>query len=157
MLAVVPGRVRRAWALVVLAASIFLALPSLLDVYEHGRASSVPADVSSGAATAALLAALGAAVVWGLASLGAKRSQAALSRLRPAAAGVLIAASVVGVGVAVASGDRISRTLDEQYTSFVRLGIEPQGSGVASAEHDASRLRSRHALRLLAHRLGRLP
>jgi UDP-GlcNAc:undecaprenyl-phosphate GlcNAc-1-phosphate transferase len=140
VLAVIPGRVRRAWALVVLAASILLVLPSLLDVYEFGRASSVPADVSSGAATAALLAALGAAVVWGLASLGAKRSQAALLRLRPAAAGMLIAALVVGVGVAVASGDQISRTLDEQYTSFVRLGIEPQGSGVASA--DTTRLAS---------------
>jgi UDP-GlcNAc:undecaprenyl-phosphate GlcNAc-1-phosphate transferase len=134
VLAVVPGRLRRAWALVVLAGSICLALPWLLDVYEAGRASSVPADVSSGAATAALLVAVGAGAGWGLVSLGAKRSEAAVSRLRPVAGGVLIAALLVGVGVAVASSDRISRTLDQQYTSFVRLGIEPQGSGVASTE-----------------------
>ncbi len=134
VLAVVPGRLRRAWVLVVLAGSIFLALPWLLDVYELGQASSVPTDVSSAAATATLLAALGAAVVWGVATLGAKRSRGAVSRLRPVAAGVLIAGALVGLGVAVAAGDRISRTIDQQYTAFVRLGIEPKGSGIASAD-----------------------
>jgi UDP-GlcNAc:undecaprenyl-phosphate GlcNAc-1-phosphate transferase len=134
LLAMVPGRLRRAWALVVLAGSILLALPSLLNVYDEGSASAVPGEVSAAAATAALLAAVGSAVAWGAVSWGAQRSQTTAARLRPVAAGLLIVGALSGVGLAVASSDRVTRAIDQQYTAFVRLSIEPQGSGVASSD-----------------------
>jgi UDP-GlcNAc:undecaprenyl-phosphate GlcNAc-1-phosphate transferase len=133
VLALIPGRLRRAWALVVLAAGIALALPELLDVYEQGRGSGALDAAASQAATAALLAALGAGVVWGGVTWAAQHAEATAARLRPVAAGAMIAGVVAALGLAIASSDRMTRTIDEQYTAFVRLGIEPQGSGITSA------------------------
>jgi len=88
--------------------------------------------VVAAAARSALLASLAAGVLWGLTSAAVQRD-AWRRWLRPIAAGALAIGLMVMVGVGASVSGTLARTLDEQYTAFVRLGVEPQGSAVPSA------------------------
>src|SRR5438477_54305 len=70
VLALAPGRTRRAWGLLLVAGGVAAAGPSLLHVYDHHTAASIPAAVGHSAGRAALLASLGVGIAWGLATLG---------------------------------------------------------------------------------------
>jgi hypothetical protein len=65
VLALVPGRTRRAWALLVVAGAVGAGGPQLLEVYRASRTAELPSDVVQGAATVILLATLAAGLIWG--------------------------------------------------------------------------------------------
>jgi UDP-GlcNAc:undecaprenyl-phosphate GlcNAc-1-phosphate transferase len=133
VVALVPGRLRRLWALVLVAAGVAAAGPALVDIYETGLVGPLePATVNAGA-RAAFLAGLGVAAVWTLAGFAAARAPSLQRRLRPVAIGALVAAGIALLGAAALEQERIRETVDEQYHAFVRLGVEPQGSSAAVA------------------------
>jgi UDP-GlcNAc:undecaprenyl-phosphate GlcNAc-1-phosphate transferase len=128
VVALVPGRVRRGWALVVLGAAVALAAPTLLDVFDQDAADGI---VQTAGGTI-LLAGLGAGAIWG-ASAGVAREWAQ----RPwgptlAGAGLGLIVAVVLLAGLVNAG-RLSDTVSHQYNAFVHLGVEPQGSAVEVA------------------------
>jgi UDP-GlcNAc:undecaprenyl-phosphate GlcNAc-1-phosphate transferase len=126
--AIVPGRLRRAWALLLAGAGVVLAAPQLLDVF-HESATGGPTDSTvREAAVAALAAAAAVALVWWLAIAATARA----GSRRLAVAGLCVVA-LLGSGLALANAGRITTTLEQQYRAFVHVGLEPQGSGVASA------------------------
>jgi UDP-GlcNAc:undecaprenyl-phosphate GlcNAc-1-phosphate transferase len=127
VLALVPGRVRRGWAMVFAGASLVVAGPALLNVAPAGAAGAVPDDVARTAAVAAVLAAAGAGVAWSLLTAGAMRSAAAERWLRPAAAGVLALGLAVVLVVGIASRDTLARNVNRQYDAFVALNAKPSG------------------------------
>ncbi len=126
LLLVVPGRLRRAWALLFLLAGVAAALPWLLDVYDIGALGRVPADaVFRNAALAILASAAVVAVAWGLTTALARR---AIPRGRLAAAVALLAVCCVAVGVALAAvNDPVGRVKD-QYNAFVHLRSDSDSS-----------------------------
>ncbi len=134
-----------------------MALPSLLDVYEQGRAAAVPDDVASAAATAALLPAAVAGVLWGLLTWSGERSPSVAAQGRPVSAGLLAVGVAAVAAVAIASRATSPAPSDQQYTAFVRLGVEPQGSGSLAAPSSRLASGAGHPLRLLAHRLEHVP
>jgi UDP-GlcNAc:undecaprenyl-phosphate GlcNAc-1-phosphate transferase len=141
VLCVAPGRLRRAWALVMLGATLTIAMPRLVDIYEQGQATAVSGATASAAALTTVLAAAGAGIAWGLVTWWGERSARVAERARPVSAGVLALGVAALAAVALASLGDITRTVDRQYTAFVRLGVEPQGSGALSAA-PSSRLAS---------------
>jgi UDP-GlcNAc:undecaprenyl-phosphate GlcNAc-1-phosphate transferase len=141
VLCLVPGRLRRAWAFVVIGGGLAIAMPKLLDVYDQGLAGTVPTDVASAAAVAALLSGAFAGIVWGLVTWAGQRSESVGRRARPVSAGVLAVGVAALAAVAIVSLGAITNTVDKQYTAFVRLGVEPQGSAALSAA-PSSRLAS---------------
>jgi UDP-N-acetylmuramyl pentapeptide phosphotransferase/UDP-N-acetylglucosamine-1-phosphate transferase/tetratricopeptide (TPR) repeat protein len=129
VLVLVPGRLRRIVALLVSAACLAPALPSLLAVYGEGAS---PGRLRS-AGVGLLLAAVAAAAIWALlAHLEQRASAAGLRPRRVVAAGVAVLA-LVAAGAGLASVGGITNFLDRQYTAFVTL------SG-AQGEPTASRL-----------------
>ncbi len=66
VVALIPGRTRRVYGLLVLAAGVAAAAPDLLHVYDHTFAGSVPAGVGHAAGRSALLAALAVGAGWAL-------------------------------------------------------------------------------------------
>jgi len=131
VLALVPGRVRRGWALAIVFGAVALAAPALLDVYSLASAQALPVEVGRRAAQHLALAAVLAGATWGAAVWAAERWDGEWLRL--AAGGALAVGMIVAVMVGLASAGRIANTLDRQYTAFVRLSIEPQGTAVQSA------------------------
>jgi hypothetical protein len=128
VIALVPGRVRRCWALVAVFGAVALAAPALLDVYPAGNTGPVPVDLGHRAARHLGFAAVLAGVVWGAAVwVAGRRDQ---PELRRAAAGLLAVGAIAAVAIGLASAGRIADTLDRQYTSFVRLGVENRGPAV---------------------------
>ncbi len=131
VMCLVPGRLRRAWALLLVGAAGVLAGPALVDVYQAGSAGAVDAPVANAAARAALLAGLGVAIVWAAVGFAAARIPRLRELSSPVGVAVLLAGGIALLGVAALEQERIRRTADEQYTAFVRLGVEPQGSSAA--------------------------
>ena len=131
VLAVAPGRARRGWAMIAIAGATALAAPALFDIYEQGATTPLPAEIGNRAARHLLLAAAGAGLLWGLATWIAARAPRP-ERLRRVAGGVLVAVAMAGAVVGLASAGRIADEVDRQYTAFVRLSVEPQGSSVGA-------------------------
>jgi len=127
VLALLPGRLRRLVALLVSAACLAPAMPTLLDIYRDGA----PADRLQGAAGALLLAAVAAGAIWALLVAFEQRTSAAGLRARRAVVAGVAALALVGAIAGLASADRLTNYLDEQYTAFVMLG-GPQGEPTAS-------------------------
>ena len=127
VLALLPGRLRRIVALLVSAACLAPAMPTLLDVYDSAGA----AGELQGAAVALLFAAIAAGCIWELLVAVEERAAASGLRLRRAVAAGVAALALVGAVVAIASADRIGAFADRQYTAFVTLG-GPQGEPTAS-------------------------
>jgi O-antigen ligase len=131
VLALVPGRRRRVWALLVIGGAVAAAAPVLSDVYAsvQGRRAAPPESTVRDAGLVCLVAAFGASAAWAVAgaavaSLSA-RGPGSAARLRRAgdwALGALAAIAVIG---AVAESGRISDRVSAQYHSFVRLDARP--------------------------------
>jgi UDP-GlcNAc:undecaprenyl-phosphate/decaprenyl-phosphate GlcNAc-1-phosphate transferase len=130
VLVLVPGRVRRAWAMAVIAGGVALASPALLDVYSLAE-NTVPPDAAiQRAARFLALAAAGAGLVWGAVTWAAGRRTGLA--LEHAAAGVLVAGLLLALAVGIASAGRIADTVDRQYDAFVHLSTEAQEESTGS-------------------------
>jgi UDP-GlcNAc:undecaprenyl-phosphate/decaprenyl-phosphate GlcNAc-1-phosphate transferase len=135
VVAVVPGRTRRVYGLLVVAGAVALAAPDLLRVYEHAAGGQVSVGAGHAAGRAALLAAVAAGVAWGLLTLG---WELAFSR-RPWASGARATGSwllaiplLIALVVAAGSAQRIDRNVRNQWHAFTHLA-EPGSGGVASS------------------------
>ena len=121
VLALLPGRLRRIVALLVCGACLAPAIPVLLDVYGDG----VTAHRMREGATAVLLAAAAAGVIWALLVALERRGRASGLRPRRAVAIGVAALAVLAAAVGVASAGRIADYADRQYDAFVTLGGSP--------------------------------
>ena len=122
LLATVPGRMRRVWALVTVVAGVGAALNPLLQVYDSTPAGQAPDDGTVATAAAALLlAAVAAGVVWGGATAAWSRRRGTLGpqTRRAMALGPVAVAVLAAVVVGVAS-DPVDR-IDREYHNFVEL------------------------------------
>ena len=120
LIAVVPGRGRRIWALVAVAGGVLAALGPLLDVYDSAR-GGVPSDDTVATAAAALLAAsVGAGVLWALACF-AWSSAKERGRVGPRARAMIVAAPAVVVAVAVLVGLAASNPFDRIEREYEQL------------------------------------
>ncbi|HEV2060395.1 MAG TPA: MraY family glycosyltransferase [Solirubrobacteraceae bacterium] len=129
--AVLPGRVRRLTALMVAAACLLPALPTLLDVYRL----QTPAALEQ-AGRAVLLCSVAAAVLWALLVYAAQRVTAsggdAARRLQRAFAAATMALALVAAVAGIASAPRIADFSERQYRAFVTLGGQQGGEPSAS-------------------------
>lgn len=135
VLAAVPDRFRRIWALLVLAVPLAAALPALLDVYELATTGRPLDDGLREAATAALAAAATAGLAWGAivgAETGVTRVRPRLAgTLRGALGGLLTLLAVAAVIGAALSASELADYAERQYDAFVTLGGpagEPTGA-----------------------------
>ncbi len=126
VLALLPGRARRTWALITAFVAVAAAAPALLDVYSSSRNVPVSASTVHAAALSVIAAALGAGIAWGLVAAAVRRQPA--ERLRRVSTALLFALVLAAGGVALAKRGDLSRDLRTQYHAFVTVGIEPQGS-----------------------------
>jgi UDP-GlcNAc:undecaprenyl-phosphate/decaprenyl-phosphate GlcNAc-1-phosphate transferase len=135
VVAVVPGRTRRIYGLLVVAGAVALATPSLLHVYEHSVGGSVSMGAGQTAGRAALLAAIAAGLAWGLLTLGWElivSSRAWASRARTTGSWLLAIAIVIALIVAAGSAQRIEHDARTQWHAFTHL-TEPGVAANASA------------------------
>jgi len=127
-LAVLPGRLTRAWMLVVLGAGVAAALPALLDVYGERSTggSPLPSDGAlREAAAITLLSATACGALWAAAM--SRRVRAALPIGRRASA---VALSCLLILAAVAITVRVGNPGDElegQWRAFTSLEIRQDG------------------------------
>ena len=133
-LLVVPGRMRRAHALLLIAAGVALAAGPLQDVYSAGQAREGIGAAAQDAMRSALLASLLVGVAW--AAIAAAREAALRAghgvQVRRAGAGVLVVAAAVALAVGVTNGGRAADGLADQYRAFVHLS-EPTASSSPGA------------------------
>ena len=126
LLALYPGRTARVWTLLAVTAGTVAASHWTFAIYADrvpGQPRPVPDALAQRAAVAALLAAVGAGVIWAaVAALRRARSSPRLRRLATAGA----VAAVVGVTVAalVAAGDPVDRA-QREWRAFTALN-EPE-------------------------------
>jgi UDP-N-acetylmuramyl pentapeptide phosphotransferase/UDP-N-acetylglucosamine-1-phosphate transferase len=143
VVAVVPGRTRRVYGLLVVAGAVALAGPDLLHVYEHAPSGQVSVQAGHLAGRAALLAAAAAGVAWGLLTLGwelAVSRRPLASRARATGSWLLAIPLMVALVVAASSAQRIDRNVRNQWHAFTHLS-EP-GSGGPASSGSQSRLLS---------------
>jgi O-antigen ligase len=144
VVAVVPGRTRRVYGLLVAAGAVALAAPDLLHVYEHAAGGQVSIEAGHAAGRAALLAAVAAGVAWGLLTLGwelAVSRRPWRSRARATGSWLLVIPIVIALVVAAGSAQRIDRNVRNQWHSFTHLSGSNAG-GSASSSASQSRLLS---------------
>ncbi len=144
VVAFVPGRTRRVYALLVVAGAVALAAPELMHIYERHATGAIPLASAHAAGRAASLATLAAGLAW--AALTFAWGQLAgvpglYSRARTVGPWLLVAPVVVALAIALASANRLERDLSTQWNAFTHLA-EPGGSGSASASVSHSRLLS---------------
>ena len=129
VLALVPGRRRRLWVLLVAGATIAVIWPELADVYRD------PEPITGGARSSALVsagqaivaAALGVGLAWGVVCAAlqsvAQRRVVSGRALGRTSAALLAALAVAAAGVAVAEHRRIGDYVNRQYDAFVKLDL----------------------------------
>lgn len=121
LMAALPGRTRRGWLLLVVAAGAAVALGDLAGIYTHARdVAADPPDATVHHAVRVLLAgSAGAGAVWAAATAGAAR---VASRRASVVAALVLAAVVVAGAVAVvaATGDPVTR-VERQWREFKGL------------------------------------
>jgi UDP-N-acetylmuramyl pentapeptide phosphotransferase/UDP-N-acetylglucosamine-1-phosphate transferase len=137
VVALVPDRLRRAWALVVGGVAVAAAAPALLDVYADGVDRELAPGTVRAAATAALLAAGAAGLTWGAISAAAERVPGTM-RLRRVTGGVLVVCLAVAVLGAAINASRIADSVSAQYQAFVHLAAEPDPSSAGTVSRLAS-------------------
>jgi O-Antigen ligase len=116
----VPGRLQRAWLLLVLAGGVAAISSPLIDVYDQGRTGSPGFDDAiRSAAGWIVLAAAGTGLVWG--ALLAAQRRFGSPGLRRASAVALGALAIVGAGVVVARADRLETYVRDQSRAFTSL------------------------------------
>ncbi len=126
ILILVPGRRRRAWVLLAVAAGVVAVAPSLFDVYRLGTGGQAVAGstIRHAGELAVLVAALA-----GLCWAGATTALSAVASRRPearrhialASTSTLIALAILGSGLALASASRIAHRVDIEAHAFVHL------------------------------------
>ncbi|MGH2910838.1 MAG: O-antigen ligase family protein [Solirubrobacteraceae bacterium] len=124
VMACVPGRARRAYALLLVGGGLALAAPSLLHVYSSVSAGTVSTVAAHAAARTALGAALAAGAAWGLltAAWGLLESRpGALRAARTAALIALAVPSLAAVALALADAGMIEHEARAQWSAFVHL------------------------------------
>jgi hypothetical protein len=144
VVALVPGRTRRVYGLLVVAAGVAAATPDLLRVYDHTVAESVPAGVGNVAGRSALLAALAVGTVWALLTSACEllRSRGvSISRVRRAGAWLLVVPVVLALAVTAGSAHRIEHDVRNQWNAFTHVGGSSAG-GSSSPSSSQSRLLS---------------
>jgi UDP-GlcNAc:undecaprenyl-phosphate GlcNAc-1-phosphate transferase len=143
VLALVPGRTRRVYAMLVVAGGVAIAGPDLLRVYHDAAGGTVGLDAAHAAGRAALLAALAVGSAWGLLSAAWRTMESRPYRPSARALGSWLLAVPVIVALAVAAGStqRIERGVGDQWHAFVRLS-EPADSRVPGSAPANSRLLS---------------
>jgi len=129
LIALVPGRRGRVWALLAIVATVALASGSITPVYQHLVDGASTAAAIHRAARASLLAGAALALVWAglLAAIGAvrERSEAAGVVLGRVGSGALAAFAVIAIVGLVADAHQISHRVSDQYHAFVHLSAEP--------------------------------
>ena len=126
VLALMPGRTRRAWALLAIGSGVAVGSPALLEVYAASGGGATPDDVVRTAAGAALLASVVAGGIWALCSRVFDR-QAGTAAPRYMTIGLVLLSGAAG-GLATARSGAISETIRNQYDAFVHLGVGVEGS-----------------------------
>lgn len=136
VVALVPGRPRRVYGLLVSAAGVALAAPELLHVYDHRAASAIPAEVGHAAGRATLLAAVAVGVVWALLTacweLVRARGPSA-NRARTAGSWLLAVPLMLALAVAAGSAHRIERDVRDQWHAFTHLAGPGASASPASS------------------------
>jgi UDP-GlcNAc:undecaprenyl-phosphate GlcNAc-1-phosphate transferase len=121
VLAAVPGRTRRGWALLVIVGAVAAASSPLIHVFEEPSAT-VTAASARGAGLAIVLASLAAGVVWGaLRGVTARAAPIAGPLTRRAPSVALIAVVVIALGVGVARINDPAHALSRQWDAFTKL------------------------------------
>jgi hypothetical protein len=127
LLVLLPGRNRRAWAILAVLAGLLLAWGPLTDVTRAmpGGISAQPAATIQRGAEWSLLIGAGVAAFWGLATRAlaslADRSESAAKRLPRISAALLAAVALAAVlSVAVAVDDPLGK-VSNQYEAFTKL------------------------------------
>jgi hypothetical protein len=146
VLVLVPGRVRRAYLLLVLAGAVALVAPRLLEVYEHGAsAGSVSVGIAQAAGRTALLATLGAGAAWGLFTGLWERQRTAstlAAPLRTAAAWLLAIPVLATLALGVGFATRLESDVRTQWRAFTHLAPPAAGGESSAASGVSSRLLS---------------
>jgi tetratricopeptide (TPR) repeat protein len=142
VVALVPGRTRRLYGLLVVAAGVAFAAPDMLHVYGDTVGESVSASIAHAAGRAALLAAVTVGVVWGLLTaswriVGSDRRLE--NRIRTLGSWMLVVPAVLALAVAVGSADRIEHEVRDQWRAFTHLA---GSSSAATSSGNRSRLLS---------------
>jgi hypothetical protein len=143
VVAIVPGRTRRIYGLLVVAAVMALAAPDLLHLYDNTSAGSVSVQAGHVAGRATLLAAIAAGLAWGVLTLGWELTASRrpwTSKAKATGSWLLVIPIVIALIVAVGSAHRIDRSVSKQWHAFTNLAAPSYGGGAASA--DQSRLLS---------------
>jgi tetratricopeptide (TPR) repeat protein len=136
IVAVVPGRTRRIYGLLVVAGAVALAAPGLLHLYDNASGGAVTVEASHVAGRAALLAAVAAGLAWGLLTLGWEvivSRQPWTSRASAAGSWLLVIPIMVALVVAVGSAHRIDRSVRDQWHAFTHLAAPSYGGGASAA------------------------
>ena len=127
LLTFLPGRNRRAWAILAVLAGLLAAWGPLTDVTREMPGSIAPPSAGTirHGAQWALLSGVGVAVIWGLATwlvgLLTARAKVGLQRLSRASVALLSAIAIFAVaGAAVTLNDPIGR-VSAQYEAFTKL------------------------------------
>jgi O-Antigen ligase len=143
VLALVPGRTRRVYAMLVVAGALAIAAPDLLRVYHDAAGGGVGLDVAHAAGRAALLASLAAGAIWALLTASWRIVAFRPYRPRARALGTWLLAVPVIVALAVAAGStqRIEHDVGNQWHAFVRLA-EPADSRAPGSAPTNTRLLS---------------
>lgn len=134
VMAVVPGRARRAYALLTLAGGLALAGPSLLHVYSSASGGAVSPAVAHAAGRAVLGAALATGAAWGLLTAAwrlVESRPASLSSARTATAAALAVPALVALALALGYAHTLDREARAQWRAFVHLSATEEGSSPA--------------------------
>jgi UDP-GlcNAc:undecaprenyl-phosphate/decaprenyl-phosphate GlcNAc-1-phosphate transferase len=145
VMALTPGRTRRAYALLVIAGGVALAAPDLLHVYDAAAGATVSVGVGHAAARAALLAMLLVGCVWALLVWGWRRVDSGVGEapaLRRAGSWLLAVPVVVALALAIGFSHRIETEASRQWHAFVHVGQAGESSAPSSPSTNRSRLLS---------------
>ena len=124
VVALFPGRLRRIWMLLIVAAGVAAAAPWTLAIYADriaGEPRAVPDHLAQGAGLASLAAALAAGLAWyGLTVLSRRERRRSRRRVAAAGAGTVI----VGLlAVTVGTGDPVHR-VQQEWRAFTSLEVD---------------------------------
>jgi UDP-GlcNAc:undecaprenyl-phosphate GlcNAc-1-phosphate transferase len=134
LLALAPGRTRRASAILVIAAGVALAAPALLHVYDRSGGGAVSIEDARDAGTAMLIAAVCAGVAWALltAAAGAIDAGPSGARVRSLASWLLAGAVAIAI-VLVGATQPVAHDLRRQWHTFTHLAEPGEGRAPGSA------------------------